>query len=114
MGNGLRCLKGAEATGVLSDIGNATQKCPEETKFDELTKAVDVPKDKKIEPVAFKYAHLPSIDSFITDAQKTVNKIHSIRNNIADGTEKLIRETEVYLIKDCNTSQAIIGTIYAI
>ena len=65
-------------------------------------------------PVSFAYPNLPSINKFITDAQKVINDALLIRLKLAEAIEKVMRDSESYKIKNCNTSHAIIGIIYAI
>lgn len=64
--------------------------------------------------IRFRHTGLESTDIFIRDAQKIVNTMHKIRLELIEGAKKLVSSTEVNLIKDANTSHAIIGLVYAI
>ena len=106
------CMKKNPASSGL-DMPGSMKKSDEEKQFESLVLEVKLPEDSKQKYIYLKFTGLKSIDSFLTDAQKTINSMHKIRSELVEATKKLISSTEVYLIKDANTSHALIGLTYA-
>lgn len=109
MGNTISCLKKGHGTldRLKKDSGS------EEKKFNDLAQAVKAPENEQNVWIYFKYTWLPSVDEVIWKAQRTVNELHTLRNELVRGMRTLMVKTEIWAIPGANTTHCILALIYA-